>query len=68
MYTNHARYLRKVYYHLFNNVQEVKWMTTQHQRSWRKNGEQSKVDGKEVKVSRIEGLKKPNEIGYLNIW
>jgi hypothetical protein len=58
-----------VYYHLFNNAfQPGSEMDARLHSIKDPDGRmvnKVKVDGKEVKVSRIEG--KPNEIGYLNI-
>lgn len=71
VYTNNSPdTLRKVYYHLFNNAfQPGSEMDARLQsikdpdaRMVRK----IKVDGKEIKESRIKNLK-PNEIGYLKI-
>lgn len=71
VYTNNSPdTLRKVYYHLFNNAfQPGSEMDARLHSIKDPDGRmvnKVKVDGKEVKVSRIEGLK-PNEIGYLNI-
>jgi hypothetical protein len=71
VYTNNSPdTLRKVYYHLFNNAfQPGSEMDARLHSIKDPDGRmvnKVKVDDKEVKVSRIEGLK-PNEIGYLNI-
>jgi hypothetical protein len=71
VYTNNSPdTLRKVYYHLFNNAfQPGSEMDARLHSIKDPDGRmvnKVKVDGKEVKVSRIEGLK-ANEIGYLNI-
>jgi hypothetical protein len=71
VYTNNSPdTLRKVYYHLFNNAfqpgseMDARLHTIKDPDARMVN--KVMVDGKEVKVSRIEGLK-PNEIGYLKI-
>ena len=71
VYTNNSPdTLRKVYYHLFNNAfQPGSEMDARLHSIKDPDGRmvnKVKVDGKEVKVSRIEGLK-PDEIGYLKI-
>ncbi|SDW16266.1 M1 family metallopeptidase [Flavobacterium degerlachei] len=71
VYTNNSSdTLRKVYYHLFNNAfQPGSEMDARLHSIKDPDGRmvnKVKVDGKEVKVSRIESLK-PNEIGYLKI-
>jgi hypothetical protein len=62
--------LRKVYYHLFNNAfQPGSEMDARIQSIKDPDGRmvnKIKVDGKEIKESRIKTLK-PNEIGYLKI-
>ena len=71
VYTNNSSdTLKKVYYHLFNNAfQPGSEMDARLHSIKDPDGRmvnKVKVDGKEVKVSRIEGLK-PDEIGYLKI-
>jgi len=71
VYTNNSSdTLRKVYYHLFNNAfQPGSEMDARLNSIKDPDGRmvnKVKVDGKEVKVSRIESLK-PDEIGYLKI-
>ncbi|SEB06064.1 hypothetical protein SAMN05443667_11835 [Flavobacterium gillisiae] len=71
VYTNNSPdTLRKVYYHLFNNAfQPGSEMDARLHSIKDPDGRmvnKVKVDGKEVKVSRIESLK-PDEIGYLKI-
>ncbi|MEZ7498312.1 M1 family metallopeptidase [Flavobacterium sp. Arc3] len=71
IYTNNSPdTLRKVYYHLFNNAfQPGSEMDARLHSIKYPDGRmvnKVKVDGKDVKVSRIESLK-PNEIGYLKI-
>lgn len=71
VYTNNSSdTLRKVYYHLFNNAfQPGSEMDARLHSIKDPDGRmvnKVKVDGKEVKVSRIESLK-PDEIGYLKI-
>ncbi|MEZ7505647.1 M1 family metallopeptidase [Flavobacterium sp. Arc2] len=71
IYTNNSPdTLRKVYYHLFNNAfQPGSEMDARLHSIKDPDGRmvnKVKVDGKDVKVSRIESLK-PNEIGYLKI-
>ncbi|MFT4983502.1 MAG: hypothetical protein ACI9Q9_000539 [Flavobacterium sp.] len=67
---NSSDTLKKVYYHLFNNAfQPGSEMDARLHSIKDPDGRmvnKVKVDGKEVKVSRIEGLK-PDEIGYLKI-
>ena len=71
VYTNNSSdTLRKVYYHLFNNAfqpgseMDARLHTIKDPDARMVN--KVTVDGKDAKVSRIEGLK-PNEIGYLKI-
>jgi len=71
VYTNNsADTLKKVYYHLFNNAfQPGSEMDARLHSIKDPDGRMVNkvvVDGKEVKVSRIESLK-PNEIGYLRL-
>ncbi|MFT7164236.1 MAG: hypothetical protein ACI9CZ_000805, partial [Flavobacterium sp.] len=71
VYTNNsADTLKKVYYHLFNNAfQPGSEMDARLHSIKDPDGrmvDKAVVDGKEVKVSRIESLK-PDEIGYLKI-
>lgn len=70
-YTNHSPdTLRKVFYHLYNNAfQPGSEMDARLQAISDPDGRmvtKTKVDGKEIKNSRIKALK-PNEIGYLKI-
>ena len=71
VYTNNSNdTLRKVYYHLFNNAFQPGSEMDARLHSIKdpdaRMVNKVTVDGKEVKVSRIESLK-PNEIGYLKI-
>lgn len=71
VYTNHSTdTLRKVFYHLYNNAfQPNSEMDARLQAISdpdRRMVNTTKVDGKEIKTSRIKDLK-PNEIGYLKI-
>jgi hypothetical protein len=71
VYTNNSPdTLRKVFYHLYNNAfQPGSEMDTRLQSIKDPDARminKTKVDGKEVKESRIKTLK-PNEIGYLKI-
>lgn len=71
VYTNNSPdTLRKVYYHLFNNAFQPGSEMDARLHSIKdpdaRMVNKVNVDGKEVKVSRIETLK-PNEIGYLKI-
>src|SRR6187431_218518 len=71
VYTNNSPdTLRKVYYHLFNNAfQPGSEMDARLQSIKDPDGRmvtKTKVDGIDVKESRIKNLK-PNEIGYLKI-
>jgi hypothetical protein len=71
VYTNNsADTLKKVYYHLFNNAFQPGSEMDARLHSIKdpdaRMVNKVLVDGKEVKVSRIESLK-PNEIGYLKI-
>lgn len=71
VYTNNsADTLKRVYYHLFNNAfQPGSEMDARLHTIKDPDGRmvvKKVVEGKEVKVSRIESLK-PNEIGYLKI-
>ncbi|MBU2062747.1 MAG: M1 family metallopeptidase, partial [Bacteroidetes bacterium] len=67
---NSSDTLKKVYYHLFNNAfQPGSEMDARLHNIKDPDGRmvtKTKVDGKDVKVSRIESLK-PDEIGYLKI-
>jgi hypothetical protein len=67
---NSSDTLKKVYYHLFNNAfQPGSEMDARLHSIKDPDGRmvnKVKVEGKELKVSRIEGLK-PDEIGYLKI-
>ena len=71
VYTNNSSdTLRKVYYHLFNNAfqpgseMDARLHTIKDPDARMVN--KVTVDGKDAKVSRIEGLK-PNQIGFLKI-
>jgi hypothetical protein len=71
VYTNNSSdTLKKVYYHLFNNAfqpgseMDARLHTIKDPDA--RMVTKTKVDGKEVKESRIQYLK-PNEIGYLNV-
>jgi hypothetical protein len=71
VYTNNSNdTLRKVYYHLFNNAFQPGSEMDARLHSIKdpdaRMVNKVTVDGKEVKVSRIESLK-PNEMGYLKI-
>ena len=71
VYTNNSSdTLRKVFYHLYNNAfQPGSEMDARLHSIKDPDGRMTtkvKVDGKEVKESRIQNLK-PNEIGYLKI-
>lgn len=71
VYTNNSPdTLRRVFYHLYNNAfQPGSEMDARLQSIVDPDGRmvtKSKVDGKDVKLSRIAALK-PNEIGYLKI-
>lgn len=71
VYTNNSSdTLRKVYYHLYNNAfQPNSEMDARLQAIADPDGRmvtKEKIDGKDVKTSRIKTLK-PNEIGYLNV-
>jgi hypothetical protein len=71
VYTNNSNdTLRKVYYHLFNNAFQPGSEMDARLHSIKdpdaRMVNKVTVDGKDAKVSRIEGLK-PNEIGYLKI-
>lgn len=71
VYTNNSNdTLRKVFYHLYNNAfQPGSEMDARLQAISDPDGRmvtKTKVDGKEIKSSRIKALK-PNEIGYLKI-
>jgi hypothetical protein len=71
IYTNNSPdTLKKVYYHLFNNAfQPGSEMDARLHSIKDPDGRMVNkvtIDGKDTKVSRIEGLK-PNEIGYLKI-
>ena len=67
---NSSDTLKKVYYHLFNNAfQPGSEMDARLHSIKDPDGRmvtKTKVDGQDVKVSRIEGLK-PSEIGFLKI-
>ncbi|UQD55505.1 M1 family metallopeptidase [Flavobacterium sp. K5-23] len=71
VYTNNSSdTLKKVYYHLFNNAfqpgseMDARLYTIKDPDA--RMVTKTKVDGKEIKESRIQYLK-PNEIGYLNV-
>jgi hypothetical protein len=70
VYSNNSSDTLKKVYHLFNNAfQPGSEMDARLHSIKDPDGRmvnKVKVDGKEVKVSRIEGLK-PDEIGYLKI-
>jgi len=71
VYTNNSPdTLKRVFYHLYNNAfQPGSEMDARLQSIKDPDGRmvnKIKVDGKEIKESRIKNLK-PNEIGYLNI-
>ena len=72
VYTNNSPdTLKKVFFHLFNNAFQPNSAMDAHLKSIvdpdGRMVTKVKVDGKEIKQSRIASLK-PNEIGYLNVY